>query len=134
MNRAAALASAFIIGAVVAAFAGEFGGLFDRDPTDGDLAVAQESGRAAAAEAADQRMQLEAERAEFNGWERGSRAASATISLDYIPNPSGLITGAMAGRTDLFHGLEQLKEEAWESGWEVGYSLGAERAWFHFGR
>ena len=115
------------------ALAGGLSGLFESGPTQADLAASREAGYAAAAEATNQRMQLEADRREAEGYQRGLLSGDAAPLLDYLPNPSGLIAGALAGRNDLIEGLEALQQEAWEGGWKAGYDLGADHAWFDVG-
>ena len=133
MSRAGALLLAFVVGATAAALIGGVGGFFDGGPTPAEVEAAQEAGWSAGAEAAEQRMRLEAESRERAGYERGLLATNAAPALDYLPNPSGLIAGALAGRRDLIRGLASLREEARQNGWEAGYNLGADHAWFDIG-
>ena len=133
MNRAAALLLAFVAGAAAAALIGGLSGAFDGGPTQADVEAAREAGWSAGADAAEQRMHLEAEAREREGYERGLLTTNATPGLDYLPNPSGLIAGALAGRRDLIRGLAPLREEARQNGWEAGYDWGAGQAWFDVG-
>lgn len=133
MSRAGALLLAFVAGAAAAALLGGLSGLFDSGPTQAEVDAAREAGWSAGTEAAEQRMQLEAESRERAGYERGLLATNAAPALDYLPNPSGLIAGALAGRRDLIRGLAPLREEARRNGWEAGYNLGADHAWFDVG-
>ena len=130
MNRHVALVVAFIVGALAMGLAGSLSGLFDRGPTQQDVVASREAGFAAAEEATAQRMQLEADRQESAGYQRGLLATEAAPLLDYLPNPSGLIAGAIAGRDDLDEGYEQLTEDAWDDGWTAGYDVGVHDAWF----
>ncbi len=130
MNRHVALVAAFIVGALAMALAGSLSGVFDRGPTQQDVVASREAGFAAAEEATAQRMQLEADRQESAGYQRGLLATEAAPLLDYLPNPSGLIAGAIAGRDDLDEGYEQLTEDAWDDGWTAGYEVGVHDAWF----
>lgn len=133
MSRAALLLAAFIVGAAVTALIGGLSGAFERGPTQAELNAARESGWSAGAEAAEQRMRLEADERERQGYARGLLATSAAPTLDYLPNPSGLIAGALAGRRDLIRGLAPLIEQARQEGWLRGYDLGATHAWFDLG-
>ena len=130
MNRHVALVIAFIVGALAMALAGSLSGVFDRGPTQQDVVASREAGYAAAEEATAQRMQLEADRQELEGYQRGLLATEAAPLLDYLPNPSGLIAGAIAGRDDLDEGYEQLAQDAWDDGWVTGYDVGIHDAWF----
>ena len=130
MNRNVALVVAFIVGALAMGLAGSLSGVFDRGPTPQDVVASREAGYAAAEEATAQRMQLEADRKQSEGYQRGLLATEAAPLLDYLPNPSGLIAGAIAGRDDLDEGYAQLTEDAWDDGWVVGYEVGIHHAWF----
>ena len=133
MSRTAALFAAFAAGALAAALIGGLSGAFDRGPTQADLEAAREAGWSGAVEATEQRLQLEADAQEDAGYQRGLLATNASPLLDYLPNPSGLIAGALAGRNDLIRGLEPLKQQAWQEGYAAGYDLGADHAWFDIG-
>ncbi len=133
MNRHVALVVAFIVGALAMALAGGLSGIFDRGPTQQDVVASREAGFATAEEATAQRMQLEADRQESEGYQRGLLATEAAPLLDYLPNPSGLIAGAIAGRDDLDEGYEQLTQDAWDDGWMAGYRVGIHHAWFDLG-
>lgn len=133
MTRAALLLAALIAGAAATALAGGLSGAFDGGPTPAELEAAREAGWSAGVEAAEQRMRLEADAREEQGYARGLLATSATPMLDYLPNPSGLIAGALAGRNDLIRGLQPLLEEARVEGFRAGYDLGADHAWFDAG-
>lgn len=133
MSRAGALLLSFVAGAAAAALLGGVSGLFDNGPTQAEVEAAREAGWSAGVEAAEQRMQLEAESRERAGYQRGLLATNAAPALDYLPNPSGLIAGALAGRNDLIRGLQPLLEEARQEGFRTGYDLGADHAWFDTG-
>ena len=133
MTRAALLLAALVVGAAATALAGGLSGAFDSGPTPVELEAAREAGWSAGVEAAEQRMRLEADAREEQGYARGLLATSATPMLDYLPNPSGLIAGALAGRNDLIRGLQPLLEEARQEGFRAGYDLGADHAWFDIG-
>lgn len=133
MTRATLLLAAFVVGAAVTALVGGLSGAFDAGPGPAELEAAREAGWSAGVEAAEQRLRLEGDAREAQGYGRGLLAVNATPMLDYLPDPSSLIAGALAGRNDLIRGLEPLLERARREGWLVGYDLGADHAWFDVG-
>ena len=133
MTRATLLLAAFVVGAAVTALVGGLSGAFDAGPGPAELEAAREAGWSAGVEAAEQRLRLEGDAREAQGYGRGLLAVNATPMLDYLPDPSSLIAGALAGRNDLIRGVEPLLERARREGWSVGYDLGADHAWFDVG-
>ena len=128
MNRHVALVVAFIVGALAMGLAGSLSGVFDRGPTQQDVVASREAGYAAAEEATAQRMQLEADRKQSEGYQRGLLATEAAPLLDYLPNPSGLIAGAIAGREDLEVARYDRRRRSLGKVWRCpGYRLPSDR-------
>lgn len=117
------LALAFAAGALVTAGIGGATGVFDRGPTDKDVAEAEERGADDARSLIDVRMAPRGDEAEEAGYQRG-RESNEWLSLDRLPNPDGWFAGVMAGRSE----RERTMAEAFAAGYEDGELQGRDEA------
>ena len=111
----------FAGGVLLTAGAGGALGVFDRGPSERDVADARDRGRVTASLEVDARM-AGAEQAEAQaGFQRG-REASEWLMLDRLPNPDSWFMGVMAGRRDAAR--PQDSPQDWRQGYEDGLRHG----------
>ena len=138
MNQWLWLFAAFAVGLIAMAAIGGSTGIFDSGPSEADVEAARESGRQSGRQAAEDRLTLEAERAERESFQAGQAAAPAprpTAELIGLATPlSGLVTDTLRGRAELDQGLAELADQAYQQGYNSGYDWGASRAWIDAGR
>lgn len=118
-----ALVLSFAGGVLLTAGLGGSLGVFDRGPTELNVAEARERGREeATAEVSVGKEAAAAEQTEL-GYERG-REAAEWLSLDRLPNPDSWFAGVVAGRMK----LEERAEEAFQAGVADGERQGRDEA------
>ncbi len=117
------LVLSFAGGVLLMAGLGGATGVFDRGPTDLDVADARARGREAAGEEVDRGKDAELAEQRQRGYDRG-REAAEWLFLDRMPNPDSWFAGVIAGRARLF----ELAEEAYEAGISDGEIVGRDEA------
>lgn len=117
------LALAFAAGALVTAGIGGATGVFDRGPSEEDVAEAEQRGVDDARSLIDVRMAPRGDEEEERGYQRG-RESNEWLSLDRLPNPDGWFAGVMAGRAE----RERVMEEAFAAGYADGELQGRDEA------
>ena len=120
---ALALVLSFAGGVLLTVALGGGLGLFDRGPTDQDVAEARQRGREEARAEVDLgKAELAAQNEEL-GFERGLEAQE-WLSLDRLPNPDGWFAGVRAGRSE----RQALADQAYENGLADGAEQGRQEA------
>ncbi len=118
-----ALVLSFAGGVLLTAALGGALGVFDRGPTELDVADARERGREEATAEIGVGKEAAAQAQAEQGYERG-RESSEWLSLDRLPNPDGWFAGVIAGRSE----LGRRAQEAFQTGFADGEQQGLDEA------
>lgn len=118
--------AAFAAGFAVALAAGAGAGVFDRGPTEADVAAAREAGRGEGAAAVEVRLAGERERRVQRAYEGGIALAEWVLlpGLDQLPNPRGWFRGVDEGRAAVAAAAAAAREQ----GYRLGFAHGAATA------
>ncbi len=117
------LVLSFAGGVLLMAGLGGATGIFDRGPTELDVAESRTRGREAAGEEVDRGKEEALVSEREQGYQRG-REAAEWLFLDRVPNPDSWFAGVLAGRARLL----ELAEEAFQAGVADGERAGRDEA------
>ena len=127
IGAALRMLAAFAIGFAAALAIGAGAGLFERGPTEADVAAAREAGRAEGASAVEVRLAGERERRVQSAYEGGIALAEWLLlpGLDQLPNPRDWFRGVDDGRAAVGAAAEAARAEGYRLGSAHGAAVAA---------